>query len=312
MTSATAPGVVSGAPALRPRTVAELIDASVHLLRRHYLQLLSISAVFLIPATLVGVVFRPSVPQVPVVPGAPLRALASMGPLFLLMVPFMLLSVLGSAAVLVGISDSYVRDRVDVGQAIGRVLSRTFQIIGGFILQLLTAFAGSFLVGFVVFVLAGILVAIIPVPIVRFLLIAAAVLVWIVGALAVTARVFAVQMIIVLERSSVMDAFRRSIELTKNQVGRVIGVFSITGVVLVAIYALTMFIMIGLSGNFTRTGQASPVAQVLGSVLNLLTYPVYTIFLTLLYYDLRIRKEGFDLEIMAKELGADAPAPVAA
>jgi len=32
---------------------------------------------------------------------------------------------------------------------------------------------------------------------------------------------------------------------------------------------------------------------------------------TLLYYDLRIRKEGFDLQMMSKELGAAAPLPAA-
>jgi hypothetical protein len=33
---------------------------------------------------------------------------------------------------------------------------------------------------------------------------------------------------------------------------------------------------------------------------------------TLVYYDLRIRKEGFDLEIMSRELGGDtAPLPAA-
>jgi hypothetical protein len=36
-----------------------------------------------------------------------------------------------------------------------------------------------------------------------------------------------------------------------------------------------------------------------------------TVVSTMLYYDLRIRKEGFDLEIMARELG-NAPAPLPA
>jgi len=35
--------------------------------------------------------------------------------------------------------------------------------------------------------------------------------------------------------------------------------------------------------------------------------PVVACVLALLYYDLRIRKEGYDLELMARELG-DVPA----
>ena len=39
-------------------------------------------------------------------------------------------------------------------------------------------------------------------------------------------------------------------------------------------------------------------------------YPLLTVVSTMLYYDLRIRKEGFDLEIMSRELGGSAtPVP---
>jgi hypothetical protein len=38
----------------------------------------------------------------------------------------------------------------------------------------------------------------------------------------------------------------------------------------------------------------------------LIIYPLYSVGGTLLYYDLRIRKEGFDLEMMARDMG-EAP-----
>jgi hypothetical protein len=37
-------------------------------------------------------------------------------------------------------------------------------------------------------------------------------------------------------------------------------------------------------------------------------YPIYTVFITLLYYDLRIRRDGYDLEVMTKELTGAVPA----
>jgi hypothetical protein len=48
-----------------------------------------------------------------------------------------------------------------------------------------------------------------------------------------------------------------------------------------------------------------------GNLASLLIYPFFTVVITLLYYDLRIRKEGFDLEIMATELaqGGQSAAP---
>ncbi len=39
------------------------------------------------------------------------------------------------------------------------------------------------------------------------------------------------------------------------------------------------------------------------SILGIVFYPVGTIAITLLYYDLRIRKEGFDLEMLSRAIG---------
>ena len=39
------------------------------------------------------------------------------------------------------------------------------------------------------------------------------------------------------------------------------------------------------------------------SVSQILVSPIYMISFTLLYYDIRIRKEGFDLQVMAENLG---------
>ena len=44
------------------------------------------------------------------------------------------------------------------------------------------------------------------------------------------------------------------------------------------------------------------VSQVLGTVVDVVFAPVFALVSVLLYYDLRIRKEGFDLEILAQEM----------
>ncbi|MBC7789548.1 MAG: hypothetical protein H7Z74_06360 [Anaerolineae bacterium] len=48
----------------------------------------------------------------------------------------------------------------------------------------------------------------------------------------------------------------------------------------------------------------SAAADVASQVVSILVYPLVAVVATLLYYDLRIRKEGFDLDVMAEELGA--------
>ena len=44
--------------------------------------------------------------------------------------------------------------------------------------------------------------------------------------------------------------------------------------------------------------------QVVAAVVTILLEPISAIARTLLYYDLRVRKEGFDLELMARQLAA--------
>ena len=44
----------------------------------------------------------------------------------------------------------------------------------------------------------------------------------------------------------------------------------------------------------------------LSAFVSLFVYPVISCVFTLFYYDLRVRKEGFDLEILAKQLGLGA------
>jgi len=41
---------------------------------------------------------------------------------------------------------------------------------------------------------------------------------------------------------------------------------------------------------------------VLAACVSLLIYPVLTCVFTLFYYDLRVRKEGFDLEMLSRQL----------
>jgi hypothetical protein len=44
------------------------------------------------------------------------------------------------------------------------------------------------------------------------------------------------------------------------------------------------------------------VGLVLAGVLQLFLYPLFYCVLTVSYYDLRVRKEGFDLEVLAQSL----------
>ena len=57
-----------------------------------------------------------------------------------------------------------------------------------------------------------------------------------------------------------------------------------------------------MSGLRRHTVRAGLFAVVLGGLIQLLIYPLFYCVLTVAYYDLRVRKEGFDLEVLASTL----------
>jgi hypothetical protein len=61
-------------------------------------------------------------------------------------------------------------------------------------------------------------------------------------------------------------------------------------------------------------GQASPGITAISQVIEFFTTtflgPIYATGITLLYYDQRVRKEGFDIEWMMQAAGLTVPAPV--
>jgi hypothetical protein len=107
---------------------------------------------------------------------------------------------------------------------------------------------------------------------------------------------------LVLEPATAGRAMSRSWQLTKGFRLRIIGLlFVVLVIIVVPMFALSMVgAMFG-----TAESRASEVffTAVVG-VVSLLITPLLYCVLTLLYYDLRVRKEGYDLEVLASELPA--------
>jgi hypothetical protein len=117
-------------------------------------------------------------------------------------------------------------------------------------------------------------------------------------------RTFAVIPAVLLEGSGVFASISRSWRLSK---GCVWHTFFSLGL------AWTLYFVIVLIATVIGQMLLSPtMVGVLNSILIIPIYPLLAIVSTLLYYDLRIRKEGFDLELMSRDLGAaTAPLPAA-
>lgn len=120
---------------------------------------------------------------------------------------------------------------------------------------------------------------------------------------------------VVLERCSPIAALRRSWRLMRGSFWRVLGIFLLL-IVLVLVLVNLPVALVNYALTLTIGNPADPLQNytLLQSILLLTNYaaqilvlPLQLISYTLLYYDLRVRKEGYDLQVMAEQqLGAEA------
>jgi hypothetical protein len=102
-----------------------------------------------------------------------------------------------------------------------------------------------------------------------------------------------------LESGSSSDALPRSWELTKGFRWKALGL----GVVSICLI-LVVFVGAGVLGGILAgvMGGMDVVLAVIGACVSMLIYPVISCVFTVFYYDLRVRKEGFDLEMLSRAM----------
>lgn len=107
-----------------------------------------------------------------------------------------------------------------------------------------------------------------------------------------------VAQVVVLERVSATASLRRSWELTSGYKTRALGLAIVLWMILLvpSMAAGILFMLVPQS-----------VVQIGALLVQVLLYPVMPCAFTLYYYDLRVRKEAFDLEYLSRELGLGDP-----
>jgi uncharacterized membrane protein len=104
-----------------------------------------------------------------------------------------------------------------------------------------------------------------------------------------------VSQVVVLEGASADVALKRSWQLTKGFKWKVLGLGLVSFlIILLPAMALSMLTGVLPGGDST--------ASVAGDFVSLVITPLFTCAFTLLYYDLRVRKEAFDLEMLSQQL----------
>jgi hypothetical protein len=185
----------------------------------------------------------------------------------------------GSAAVVVIASDAYLGQQRSVREALGAAFSRFGSLFG-------VSFMKNILIGF------GFLALVVP------------------GFIAVIVT-FAMVPAVMVEGASTSQAFDRSRALARDNWGRVLASVVLAFLML---YVAYFSLLAGIGVAITLLGgTVNPAADAITSQFFLSAmYPLPLTVATLMYYDLRVRKEGFDLEMMTAGLPAvpvsEAPA----
>jgi hypothetical protein len=122
----------------------------------------------------------------------------------------------------------------------------------------------------------------------------------------------------VLEGGGLNASTARSKVLSKGSRGRIFLIYFLF-IVLAWIVTVIFQIPLGIVVAFMRKGNLAgmlPIIQALSAAGEFLSTtlvgPLVTIALTLVYYDQRVRKEGFDLQLMMSNLQGGTPQAAAA
>ena len=117
-----------------------------------------------------------------------------------------------------------------------------------------------------------------------------------------------------------LSALRRSFRLVRRRWWPTFGVVVLGGLLVSVVSA----VLGGVIGALSLVAESEAATVAASTVANIVAYalttPFYAAFITVLYFDLRVRKEAFDLQLLAERIGVEPgearaparPAPPAA
>jgi hypothetical protein len=282
-------------------TVGDILDRGLKILLGRLGVFYAINLVVLSPLVLVLV----ALPAIDPDPSGPIRALALLAAFAFYLI---LLQPISSAAVLHIIAREYVGRRVTVGEALRFALSRFGPLLGTNVLAGLIMFAP-----FVPVLLAALFVAAAVAPQMGVLALAGGGTLAGLWAIRFALRYALVSQVVVVEDSSGLPALSRSTGLSEGWRVRIFGIIflilfanlvtaSVVEVALEFFYPTNASLPAGLrsvqsGGDVFNTA----IHVVAGQLLSIFFATYSAICGTLIYFDLRVRKEGYDLELAARQ-----------
>jgi hypothetical protein len=270
-----------------------------------------VGSVFLSVAKLLGTqTAGAAAPISPAATGAGVLAVIALGIVYLAM------NVAAQAATVFAVSDIYLGRATGVRQAYSRVRGKIGRMI---LLLIMIGFAvmGGMLIGLAVMAGMFLLVSRAKVELVKIVLtgltVIGGVFLLLVPGLTVLCRTAVAIPAAMLENVSARQALQRSFNLTKGFVMSIFLVFLFVIFLAYVAFLIFQFPILLAAGSLAKA-QGLPLGMAIlshlgGFISGVLVGPIATIAFALIYYDLRVRKEAFDLELLMAALGPGAASP---
>jgi hypothetical protein len=273
---------------LRPLSLGELLDRTFFLYRRHFLLFVGIAA---IPYSFFFVI-NLGTALVPVLTTAVasgriqttgVTAAAIGGGLFALVAALVgfIAFLFSVGATVFAVSEIYTGRQTSIRESLRRVRGYAGTIFGVLFLSGLILIAG-----FIALIVPGIYLM---------------------------CRICVATPAALLEDIGPADSIRRSFDLTRDFAGRAFMIYMLYFAMvwgIVAVFQFPFILLITINAKQTQLVLLWTVLMQVGNFIgSVLVAPVSTIGFALFYYDLRVRKEAFDLQMMMQAIGADPKPP---
>ena len=284
------------APAIRPRSAIEIVDAAFSLYRDNFKTMavigLAASAPF-VAAIIAGVGIFGAMRNPQAFINSPLTMLPGVIGFGLLMILWMAVV---DGAMTFAAAEAYHGRNPTPGDALRGAAAKGVSLVGGNLLRILIiASVGA--------------IAAVGIAIASSVNRGVAVLIAVaVGVLAVhlLARTFAITSAIVIENQSASEGVTRSFFLSQNATARIVGIAFLCLVIYwIANVVSAMVVQMAI----TLVVKNPVVAAVAGNLAGMIIYPFLNIAIMVLYYDQRVRKEGYDIDLMTSAIPSTAVPP---
>ena len=269
----------SFAPQLRPLSVGEVLDAGFRLLRQRFGTLVGATLLVAVPicvvSTLVEASTNPVAFDFSTTATTDGSSAAATGTLIARLLD-QVLSVLAIGVCFKAISAAYLGERASAGESARFFLPRAPALLVAWLLATIAVVIG--IIGLII------------------------------GAIFLLVRLSMTFPAVVVEKEGPSSALGRSWQLTKGHWWRTFAVLFVVWLLTVVIGAAAGGVM-GIALAATETSNevlAATVYTLVVIAISVLTYPLIATVVTVQYYDLRVRSEGFDLQLLARGVGADS------